>query len=163
MSDETDGTRSRVRYRFPPLERRGVIAGWRAGQVASVAAGLVLAVLSVRSRPTLPGVLVAVTWVGGAVALAFWPIAGRTGEQWLPVVVRWGWAGATGNRVVAERGDRGRAPWPSSDRVDGPPVGRFPTPDRARTRSSTGSASGRDRRDPTVRGSVSWRTSGPGP
>jgi hypothetical protein len=104
VSDDSDRPGTRVRYRFPPLERRGVIAGWRAGQVAVVAAGLVLAVLSVRSRPSLPGVLVAVAWVGGAVALAFWPIAGRTGEQWLPVVVRWGWAGVTGNRVVAARG-----------------------------------------------------------
>ena len=43
-------------------------------------------------------------WVGGAVALAFWPIAGRTGEQWLPVVVRWGWAGATGHRFAAASG-----------------------------------------------------------
>ncbi len=104
MSDDSEGARSRVRYRFPPLERRGVIAGWRAGQVAAVAAGLVLAVLSLRSRPSLPGVLVAVAWVGGAVVLAFWPIAGRTGEQWLPVLVRWAWAGVTGHRVVAARG-----------------------------------------------------------
>ena len=98
MSDAPDRAASRVRYRFPPLERRGVIAGWRAGQVATVACGLVLAVLSVRSRPSLPGVVLAVAWVGGAVALAFWPIAGRTGEQWLPVVARWGWAGVTGHR-----------------------------------------------------------------
>jgi len=97
MSDEAHGT-GRVRYRFPPLERRGVIAGWRAGQVGAVAIGLVLAVLSVRSRPSLGGVVVAVLFVGIAVAAAFWPIAGRTGEQWLPVVVRWGWAGATGHR-----------------------------------------------------------------
>ena len=98
MSDSTDRAGPRVRYRFPPLERRGVIAGWRAGQVATVAGGLVLAVLSVRSRPSLAGVVVAMAWVGGAVALAFWPVAGRTGEQWLPVVVRWGWAGVTGHR-----------------------------------------------------------------
>ena len=98
MTDSPDRAASRVRYRFPALERRGVIAGWRAGQVAAVAGGLVLAVLSVRSRPSLAGVVLAVAWVGGAVALAFWPIAGRTGEQWLPVVVRWGWAGATGHR-----------------------------------------------------------------
>ena len=104
VSDRPDGAASRVRYRLPPLERRGVIAGWRAGQVAAVAGGLVLAVLSVRSRPSLAGVALAVAWVGGAVALAFWPIAGRTGEQWLPVVVRWGWAGATGHRFAPASG-----------------------------------------------------------
>ncbi len=95
---------ARVRYRFPPLERRGVIAGWRAGQVGAVAAGLVLAVLSVRSRPSLGGVVLAVVVVGAGVVTAFWPIAGRTGEQWLPVVVRWGWAGATGHRVQVASG-----------------------------------------------------------
>ena len=94
----------RVRYRFPPLERRGVIAGWRGGQVGTVAAGLVLAVLTVRSAPSVPGVLVSVVVVGGSVALAFWPVAGRTGEQWLPVVARWGWAGATGRRLQSHPG-----------------------------------------------------------
>ncbi len=102
MSATTDsGRASRVRYRFPPLERRGVIAGWRGGQLASVAVGLVLAVLSIRSRPSLPGVVFAVTIVGASVALAFWPVAGRTGDQWLPVLVRWAWAGATGHRFQA--------------------------------------------------------------
>jgi len=95
-----------VRYRFPPLERRGVIAGWRAGQVGAVAVSLVLAVLSVRSRPSFGGVLIAVLLVGIGVVMAFWPIAGRTGEQWLPVVVHWGWAGATGRRVQVDRGPR---------------------------------------------------------
>ena len=104
MSDVPDRAASRVRYRFPPLERRGVIAGWRAGQVAAVACGLVLAVLSVRSRPSLPGIVLALVWVGGAVALAFWPIAGRTGEQWLPVVARWGWAGVSGHRFEPASG-----------------------------------------------------------
>jgi hypothetical protein len=97
----------RIRYRFPPLEHRGVIAGWRAGQVGSVAVSLVLAVLSVRSRPSLAGVVLAVALVGAGVAAAFWPIAGRTGEQWLPVVVRWGWAGATGRRIQLSGGPSG--------------------------------------------------------
>jgi len=104
VSGLPDGAASRVRYRFPPLERRGVIAGWRAGQVAAVAVGLVLAVLSVRSRPSLAGVALASVWVGGGVALAFWPVAGRTGEQWLPVVIRWGWVGVTGHRFEPAHG-----------------------------------------------------------
>jgi len=97
-------SRARPRYRFPPLERRGVIAGWRAGQIGSVAAGLVLAVLTIRSRPSLSGVVVAIVFVGTGLALAFWPIAGRTGEQWLPVVVRWAWAGVTGHRFQSASG-----------------------------------------------------------
>ncbi|MGD0881204.1 MAG: SCO6880 family protein [Acidimicrobiales bacterium] len=103
-TDDPTGAPGRIRYRFPPLERRGVIAGWRAGQIGSVAAGLVVAVLAVRSRPSLAGVLVAISVVGAAVALAFWPVAGRTGEQWLPVVVRWAWTGATGRRFQSDPG-----------------------------------------------------------
>jgi hypothetical protein len=98
------GTGGRVRYRFPPLERRGVIAGWRGGQVAAVAASLVLAVLAVRDRPSLPGVVVAVSVIGAGIALAFWPVAGRTGEQWFPVLARWAWTGATGRRFQSDPG-----------------------------------------------------------
>src|ERR1035438_96371 len=78
----------RVRYRFSPLEQRGVIAGWRGGQIASVTAGLVIGVLVLRWRPSVGGVALAVAGVAAGVALAFWPIAGRTGEEWLPVVSR---------------------------------------------------------------------------
>ena len=133
--DGPTGSAARVRYRFPPLERRGIIAGWRGGQVGTVAVGLVLAVLSVRSRPSLSGVGVALVLVGGAVALAFWPIAGRTGEQWLPVLIRWAWAGATGHRfqagpgpaaghhvAVGAAGERLR---PLRGRVPAPPVSVF--------------------------------------
>ncbi len=77
-----------VRYRFPPLERRGLIAGWRGGQIASVCAGLLLAVLALRSRPSVGGVVLGVAMVAASVALAFWPVRGRTGEQWLPLLVR---------------------------------------------------------------------------
>jgi hypothetical protein len=79
----------RVRYRFSPLERRGVIAGWRGGQIAAVASGLVMGVLALRSRPSVVGVLVALTAVGAGVTVAFWPIRGRTAEQWLPLAARW--------------------------------------------------------------------------
>jgi hypothetical protein len=96
----------RVRYRFSPLERRGVIAGWRGGQIASVAASLVVAVLALRSRPSLGGIALAVATVGVGVALAFWPVFGRTGEQWLPLLVRWGWAATGGTRRQASPGPR---------------------------------------------------------
>jgi len=89
-----------VGYRFPPLERRGVIAGWRGGQIAAVATGLLLAVLALRAGPSAAGVVAAVVIVSAAVAVAFWPVAGRTGEQWLPLMVRWAWAGASGRRQL---------------------------------------------------------------
>jgi hypothetical protein len=96
----------RVRYRFPPLEKRGVIAGWRGGQIASVALSLVVGVVALRSSPSVMGVLVALVSIGTGVALAFWPVLGRTGEQWLPLVARWAWARSIGDGVQRAPGPR---------------------------------------------------------
>jgi len=100
-------TAERTRYRFGPLERRGLIAGWRGGQIASVAGGLVVAVLALHSRPTPATVAVALVAVVGGVAFACWPVAGRTGEEWLPTVTRWGSSGLSGTR-------RHRSPAPAT-------------------------------------------------
>lgn len=80
---------SHPRYRFGPLERRGLIAGWRGGQIASVVAGLVVAIAMLHGRPSVEEILAAVAAVAAGVAFAWWPVAGRSGEEWLPVVVRW--------------------------------------------------------------------------
>jgi hypothetical protein len=134
MGDQTGP--DRVRYRFSPLERRGVVAGWRGGQIASVAAGLVFAVLAVRSRPSVIGILVAVGCASLGVAVAFWPIAGRTGEQWLPLSARWWWAALTGgHRQLAIRPGDGH-------RLSATPTGpealavRSPEPGRGGRRQS---------------------------
>lgn len=103
----------RTRYRFGPLERRGLIAGWRGGQIAAVAGGLVVAVLALRSHPTPASVVVALVSVLGGLGLACWPVAGRTGEEWAPTVVRWGWSG-----VSRARGHR--APVPAAGHCIGP-------------------------------------------
>jgi hypothetical protein len=79
----------RSRYRFGPLERRGLIAGWRGGQVVAVAASLVLAVGVLRARTDIAGAIVAVAVVAASVVFACWPIGGRTAEEWLPTVARW--------------------------------------------------------------------------
>jgi len=89
---------TRARYRFGPLERRGLIAGWRGGQIGVVALGAVLAIAVLHRRPTLPTIAVAVVIVVASVAVAWWPVAGRTAEQWLPTVVRWGTSGVSGRR-----------------------------------------------------------------
>jgi hypothetical protein len=91
--------RDRVRYRFPPLERRGVIAGWRGGQIAAVAGGLLIGVFAIRSRPSMGGVVLAVVGLAVGLGLAFWPINGRTGEQWLPLVARWLWSALVGGHL----------------------------------------------------------------
>lgn len=89
---------TKVRYRFGPLERRGLIAGWRGGQIAVVALGAVLAIAVLHRHPTLPTIGIALLLVVACVAVAWWPIGGRTAEQWIPTVVRWGTAGLIGAR-----------------------------------------------------------------
>jgi hypothetical protein len=79
-----------ARYRFGPRERGGALAGWRGGQILTVALGLVIGVLALRAAPNAFGVALAVVILVLCAALALWPVAGRTGEQWLPVVVHWG-------------------------------------------------------------------------
>lgn len=103
----------RTRYRFGPLERRGLVAGWRGGQIAAVAGGLVVAVLALRSHPTPASVAVALASVLGGVGLACWPVAGRTGEEWAPTVARWGWCGVS-------RARSHRAPAPGAGHCAGP-------------------------------------------
>jgi hypothetical protein len=83
-----------------------MIAGWRGGQIAAVAAGLVIGVLSIRSRPSVIGVILAIVGLGSGMALAFWPIQGRTGEQWLPLAARWVWTASTGSRRQMAPGPR---------------------------------------------------------
>jgi hypothetical protein len=80
--------REAVRYRFGPLERRGLVAGWRGGQIGAVAAGLLVAVVLMRGHPSPAGVAGALVVVTLAVAVATWPIAGRTAEEWAPDAVR---------------------------------------------------------------------------
>jgi hypothetical protein len=79
-----------ARYRFGPRERGGALAGWRAGQILTVALGLVTGVMVLRSFANATGVGVAFLFLLVCTALATWPLSGRTGEQWIPVVVRWG-------------------------------------------------------------------------
>jgi hypothetical protein len=83
MSDEGG-----ARYHFGPLERRGLVAGWRGGQLAVVSAGLVAAVCVLRGRSGLAGVAGALVCVAVAVALSTWPLSGRTAEQWAPDALR---------------------------------------------------------------------------
>lgn len=76
-----------ARYQLGPRSRRGLVAGWRAGQLAVVAGGLVVATGALRALGGAVGFVAAVAVAGAAVAAVTWPLAGRTPEQWAPVVV----------------------------------------------------------------------------
>ncbi len=79
-----------ARYRFGPRERGGALAGWRPGQILTVAVGLVFGVLVLRWEPNAAGVAAAIGVLVLYGALATVPVAGRTGDEWLPVAVCWG-------------------------------------------------------------------------
>jgi hypothetical protein len=66
------------------------LAGWRAGQILTVALGLLVGVLILRAEPNPAGVGVGIIILVACGAMATWPVSGRTGDQWLPVLVRWG-------------------------------------------------------------------------
>ena len=78
-----------ARYRFGPRERGGALGGWRAGQILTVALGLVVGVFVLRAQPNPAGIGVGVIILVACGAMATWPVSGRTGDQWLPVVTRW--------------------------------------------------------------------------
>ena len=90
-----------ARYRFGPRERGGSLAGWRSGQILTVAVGLVIGVLVLRGEPNVAGVAAAVCVLVLYGALATVPVSGRTGDEWLPVVVCWA---ARRTRVPGGRG-----------------------------------------------------------
>ena len=77
------------RYRFGPLEHRGVLAGVRAGQVAVLAAALLGSLVSLRllaGAAAIGGV--AALWAGAGV-IAFVQVAGRPLIDWAPIVAAW--------------------------------------------------------------------------
>ena len=100
---------SGARYRFGPRERGGTLAGWRPGQIVTVAAGLGFGVLVLRAAPDAVGVGAAIGILVLSGALAIVPLSGRTGDEWVPVVVCWVARrnrNAGGGRMGALRGVR---------------------------------------------------------
>lgn len=84
------------RYRFGPLERRGVIGSFRATQVLLVGGAVGVDVILIRSAATPVGVVAAFGLIAAAAIAAFFPIAGRSAEEWAPVAVSAGLRYLTG-------------------------------------------------------------------
>jgi hypothetical protein len=80
----TDG-----RYRFPPLERRGLIAGISGTQLLAVAAGGGLALVVLQLVPTVAGPMLAVSVLVATGAAACWNVAGRAPAGWAPIAASW--------------------------------------------------------------------------
>jgi hypothetical protein len=86
------------RYRFGPLERRGVVGGLRAGQVAVMGTALVAAVVLLNASRSPLMVFVAFGVALAGASLAFYPLYGRTAEEWAPVAFAWTLRRARGGR-----------------------------------------------------------------
>jgi hypothetical protein len=76
------------RYRFGPLEKRGLIGSLRPAQVILIAVSLTAGVLLMRSHASGVGVVAALGLALVAIAFCFWPVSGRSAEAWLPIVAR---------------------------------------------------------------------------
>jgi hypothetical protein len=97
-----------ARYRFHPLERRGLLLGLGPSQLATVAVGVVGALFLLRRAPGATGLLAGMAVIGVCVALACWPIAGRSAVAWGPVAGRW--VARRGRRTSTWRPDAVLAP-----------------------------------------------------
>ena len=86
-------------YRFGPLERRGLLLGLRVGHLVLLGAGGLSVVGVVTALPNEVGVLAALVLGLGFATAGLWPIAGRTADEWAPVVARYAWAWATGRTL----------------------------------------------------------------
>ncbi len=94
------------RYRFGPRERGGALAGWRAGQIMTVAVGLVFGVLVLRWEPNAVGVAAAVGILVLYGALATVP-GGRAHRR--RVAARGRVLGDAPERLLRRRGPHGGA------------------------------------------------------
>lgn len=79
---------SEHRYRFGPLERRGLIGSLRVPQVIAIAIGLAVAVVLMRTLDGGAGLGLALILALGVAAFCFWPFGGRSAEEWLPIAGR---------------------------------------------------------------------------
>jgi hypothetical protein len=97
-------------YVFGPLERRGLIGGLRAGQIALISFGVAGLIAALSAAFTLGGIVVFL----GAVAAAFVPVGGRNADLWAPITTAF-WF----RRLVAGR--RWRSDAPLLGHVEGEP------------------------------------------
>lgn len=81
------------RYRFHPLERRGLLLGLQPAQLLTLGLGVLLAVGSLRAVPGGVGALLAVAVAGTSAGLALWAVAGRSVVGWAPLAAAWARSG----------------------------------------------------------------------
>lgn len=98
------------RYRFGPLERRGLVGALRAGQVGVLGVGLVVVIVLLQVSRSPAMVFAVLLVVLAIIGVCFAPVAGRTIEEWTPVVLAWTLRGG-------RRGQRWRSTLPIGGRT----------------------------------------------
>ncbi len=88
-------------YRFGVLERKGVIAGFEGGQVASVACGVLVGIIAFRLLGGAVGLAFALGSIAIGGVIASVPFGGKTGEQWAPTITKWTASIVRGRRKVS--------------------------------------------------------------
>lgn len=77
------------RYRFGPLEERGVVGPLRPGQVAVLAVSALFALVALYTARSWVGVVAALVIMVAAGGAIYVPVERRTPEEWAPIVLRW--------------------------------------------------------------------------
>jgi hypothetical protein len=118
------------RYRFGPLEHRGLIGSLRAGQALVIGGALVAAVVALNLLPAGPNALAALVAVAAGGGVAFVPVQGRALEEWLPVVVAfWARRRSRGGVNLSGAPTAGARLPVGAATNDGPPDGRLALPE----------------------------------
>lgn len=76
-------------YLFGPLEKRGVLAGLRAGQLGLIAASFILALFWLNTLPASASLPLGLATVSGGAVLSWIQFNGRGVDEWIPVLFRW--------------------------------------------------------------------------
>src|SRR6266498_2576294 len=79
---------SEVRYRFGPLERRGLIGSLGPGQLLILAAAVLLTIVLVQALKSGAGLALGMVVLSGGALASFVPYQGRTLNEWMPVLAR---------------------------------------------------------------------------
>jgi hypothetical protein len=77
------------RYRFGPLEQRGLVGPLTFGQVLILASAAAVGLAALYVLQDWLGLAVALLLVGGAAGVVLVPFEGRTLEAWAPIALRW--------------------------------------------------------------------------
>lgn len=112
------------RFRFGPLERRGLLIGLSLRQLVTLTGAAGVAVVVTAGAPTVVGVALAATAVVAGCAAAFVPIGGQTAVAWAPIALSMFAALLTGrpvHRSMAHVGGHRLADGRAAAEVEAPP------------------------------------------